>query len=280
MDEARAESTTLASSRFSADALRVAEVIGVLPVLNEIAALEAGPQEKRLDMLISRQRLTDQVLLTLFEVASSTAELTCERDRADQVADRIDEIDNASVKRLTIASIVLGGIAGIISGGVGLAAGVSTAGDAADVAGGLLASWFGVSALFTHSEVEFRHDRNALQELWEDPPVPRIYSPIVWRYLHRARETGSKTLRDEVLNAWQQGGRLGENGSKEETQRKELFFGAGGRYGASELRARASMLESLEASIRLMHEELGVLLREIADRSAGARKSNDHEGGS
>ena len=135
-DEQRVESTALAASRFSSDALRVAEVIGVLPVLNEIAALEATPQPEPLDMLISRQRLTDQVLLTLFEVASSTAELTCERDRADQVADRIDEIDNAKVKRLTIASIVLGGIAGIISGGVGLAAGASTAGDAADVAGG------------------------------------------------------------------------------------------------------------------------------------------------
>ena len=269
VQEARADSTALASSRFSADALRVAEVIGVLPVLNEIAALEASPRQAPLDMLISRQQLTDQVLLTLFEVASSTAELTCERDRADQVADRIDEIDNARVKRLTIASIVLGGIAGIISGGVGLAAGASTAGDAADVAGGLLASWFGVSALFTHSEVEFRHDRNSLQELWEDPPNPHIFSPIVWRYLHRAHQAGTETLRGQVLNAWQQGGRLGENGSEKEKARQELFFGRGGRYAASDLRARASMLETLEASIRLMHEELEVLLRDIADHPVG-----------
>ncbi len=265
--EARADSTALASSRFSADALRVAEVIGVLPVLNEIAALQASPGQEPLDMLISRQRLTDQVLLTLFEVASSTAELTCERDRADQVADRIDEVDNARVKRLTIASIVLGGIAGIISGGVGLAAGASTAGDAADVAGGLLASWFGVSALFTHSEVEFRHDRNALQEVWSDPPEPQLFSPIVWRFLHRAHTAGADTPREQVVNAWRQGGRLGENGSDNEQQRQNLFFGPGGRYAASELRARASMLETLEASIRLMHEELEVLLREIAGHS-------------
>ncbi|MGZ8421687.1 MAG: hypothetical protein ACXW34_02160 [Nitrospira sp.] len=60
--EARADSTALASSRFSADALRVAEVIGVLPVLNEIAALEASQRQPPLDMLINRQRLTDQVL--------------------------------------------------------------------------------------------------------------------------------------------------------------------------------------------------------------------------
>lgn len=260
-----ANATLMASSRFSADALRVAEVVGVLPVLNQIAALEAAPKSDPVEMLISRQRLTEQILLTLFEVSSSTAELTCERDRADQVADRIDEIDNAKVKRLTIASIVLGGIAGIISGGVGLAAGASIAGDAADVAGGVLVSWFGVSALFAHSEIEFRHDRNALRELWADPEDPNIFSPIVWRYLHRAHQTEAETPRDQVLGAWQQGGRLGESGSEKERQRQELFFGPGGRYAASELRARASMLETLEASIRLMHEELEVLIREISD---------------
>lgn len=267
VEPAPARPTDRASSEFSADALRVAEVIGVLPVLNEIADLEGSPRSDVLEMLVRRQHLTDQVLLTLFEVASSTAELTCERDRADQVADRMDEIDNAMVKRLTIASIVLGGVAGIISGGVGLAAGASTAGDAADVAGGVLASWFGVSALFTHSEVDFKHDRNVLRELWEDPPEPVIFSPIVWRFLHRAHTAGTDRPREQVVNAWRQGGRLGESGSNNEQRRRDLFFGPGGRYAAAELRARASMLETLEASIRLMHEELEVLLREIAGHS-------------
>lgn len=62
VQEARADSTALASSRFSADALRVAEVIGVLPVLNEIAALEASQRQPPMDMLINRQRLTAPVL--------------------------------------------------------------------------------------------------------------------------------------------------------------------------------------------------------------------------
>ena len=53
-----------------------------------------------------------------------------------------------------------------------------------------------------------------------------------------------RDARDQVLSAWQQGGRLGESGSKEKRQREELFFGPGGRYGAAELRARASMLET------------------------------------
>ena len=262
-----ADPTALALSQFSAHALRVVEVVGVLSVLNEIAELAASSRYEPLEMLIRRQRLTDQVLLTLFEVASSTSELTCERDRADQVADRIDAIENGRIKRLTIASIVLGGIAGIISGGVGLAAGASTAGDAADVAGGVLASWFGVSALFTHSEVEFHHDRNALQELWDDPEEPQIFSPIVWRFFasppHGRGRYSTRTGR-QCLAA---GRPVRQERVRQRKSTADSFFRPGGRYAASELRARASMLETLEASIRLMHEELEVLLREIADHS-------------
>lgn len=176
--------------------------------------------------------------MTWFEITSSTAELTCERDRADQVADRIDEIDTARIKRLTIASILFGGIAGIIPGGIGLAAGASVGSEAADMAGGVLASWFGISALFTPSEVDLEHHRNVLHEIWNDPPEPHIFSPIIWRYLHRAHDEGREAPRDQVLHAWRQGGRLGEEGSTDERERRRLFLGLGGRYGAAELRAR------------------------------------------
>jgi hypothetical protein len=207
--------------------------------------------------------LSDRILLSLLEIASTTAEVVCERDRADQLADRIDEIDGSRVKQLTIASIIIGGVASIISGGVGLAGGISTAGEAADIAGGALASWFGVSALFAHSEVDFRHDRNILKELWEDPQQTDIFSPIVWRYLHRTPDSQAGSPREEILNAWRQKGRLGEEGSDDETKRRNLFFGAGGRYASPELRARASMLETLEASLRLMHEDLEILVLEV-----------------
>jgi hypothetical protein len=267
-DQIPRKPTTEARSRFSPDALQVAEVAGVVPLLNQMARQGESSGQDPLTLLLSRQRLTELLLLTLFEITSATAELTCERDRADQVADRIDEIDGARVKRLTIASILFGGIAGIVSGGIGLAAGASIGGEAADVAGGVLASWFGVSALFTHSEVEFRHERNVLQEIWDDPAEPHLFSPTIWRYLHRVRDEGGKVPREQVLESWHQAGRLGENGSSDEQDRRRLFFGTGGRYGAAELHARASMLETLEASVRVLYEQLEVLMREIAEQTA------------
>jgi hypothetical protein len=253
----------LTSSHFSPHAVRVAEVVGVLGIINDLSQSTAPSSGDRIDRLGRRQQLSDRILLSLLEIASTTAEVVCERDRADQLADRIDEIDGGRVKQLTIASIIIGGVASIISGGVGLAGGISTVGEAADVAGGTLASWFGVSALFAHSEVDFRHDRNILKELWEDPQQTDIFSPIVWRYLHRAPDSEAGSPREEILNAWRQKGRLGEEGSDDETKRRSLFFGAGGRYASPELRARASMLETLEASLRLMHEDLEILILEV-----------------
>ena len=161
---------------------------------------------------------------------------------------------------------MVSGVTGIVSGAVGLAGAATTASDAVEVAAGVLASWLGISALFTHSEVEFRHDRNILQDVWKDPQDPQIFSPIVWRYLHSSPGFDAKTPREEILNAWQQKGRLGEHNSKDARKRRDLFFGSGGRYAAPELRARASMLETLEASLRLMHEELEILVREIVQR--------------
>jgi hypothetical protein len=80
-------------------------------------------------------------------------------------------------------------------------------------------------------------------------------------------------MRDEVIQAWRQQGRLGEAGSAGEQDRAALMFGTGGTYTSTDLRARASMLETLEAHIQLLSEELEGFLREIVQqRIAGTPK--------
>lgn len=258
------------TSRFSADALRVSEVIQALPLLARMAELAAAGDERSIDMLMVRQLLMERILLALLEVESTTAEIVCERDRADQDADRIDEVDAQKVTNLTILSIVLSGITGIVTGGISLASGAALGADVVNVGGGVLATIFGVSAVFVHSQVEFQHERNILQALWEDPEQPVIFSPIVWRYLHRVEENNANP-RTHILSDWKQKGRLGQPGTADDERRRILFFGSGGRYSAPDLRARASMLETLEASLRLMHEELEVLILEIVGQEHALR---------
>jgi hypothetical protein len=250
----------------SEQSIEVAKVMNVLPLLSQFLALERAGNTHSIEFMELRQSLTDRLLLMVFEVSSITAELVCERDRADQVADRMDEVDASMVKRLTLVSIVISGIAAIVSGGIGLAGGASDASDAAGLAGGLFAAGFGGMALFTTSKQEFRHERNLLNEVWEKPKPSSVFSPAIWRFLQRHHKDRTVTAREEVIQAWRQQGRLGEPGTPEEQSRTALIFGPGGTYASTDLRARASMLETLEAHINLLSEELEAFLREITQQ--------------
>lgn len=251
------------SERFSKETLSIAEVLEVTPLLRQLSNLERQAKRHTVQFIEARQGLTDRLFLALFEINGMVAEITCERDRTDQVADKMDEIDASTVRNLTLASVLVSGAASIVTGAVGLAAGASVPADASSVGGGVFASIFGGTALFTKSQHVFRHERNLLKDLWEDTGNPTFFSPTVWRYLHTPRLDRPGTPRDDIVKAWRQQGRLGEPESKDEEQRKTLFFGKGGVYTASDLRGRASMLETLEASVRLINEHLELFIREV-----------------
>jgi hypothetical protein len=211
--------------------------------------------------------------LALFETASTVAELTCERDRTNQIADRMDAIDASRVRALTIVSVLVGGLASIASGGLGLVGAASIASNSADVAGGTLTTLFGGAALMNHAQQEFRHQRNLLAEIWTDPDNSALFSPSTWRFLHLKHKERNTTQRDELLHSWKQEGRLGEPGSDEEAKRVALIFGPGGLYTAPDLRARSAMIETLAATIRLIHDELELFFREISTRFGRRRYS-------
>jgi len=62
-----------------------------------------------------------------------------------------------------------------------------------------------------------------------------------------------------------------------EKKRIALLFGSGGLYDSEELHVREAMLQQLESSIQLMHQELEMLLREILIRQALEEKANGRD---
>ena len=76
-----------------------------------------------------------------------------------------------------------------------------------------------------------------------------------------------------MLQTWQEEGRLGEPGSIREKEREELLFGTGGVYDSEQLHVREAMLQQLESSIQLTHQELGTLPRQIFMRQAVEEES-------
>jgi hypothetical protein len=95
----------------------------------------------------------------------------------------------------------------------------STTSNATDVAAGVFSSLIGGIALFTHSEHHFRHQRNLLKDVWDNPSESELFSPAIWRFLPGQRKDGADILRKEAIDAWRQEGGLGDPGFSDEKKR-------------------------------------------------------------
>jgi hypothetical protein len=255
---------------YSKIAVHVADVMDVLPLLNHLAHLE-NLQAPSAEIERARRKLTTRLQLANMEVSSLVAEIECEVQRADEVQDRLKQVQSTRTTTQTILGIIAGGLANILSGGIGMAARSGDAADIASVAGGTLEVLFGTSANFTKVRQEFSHPHNHLEVFWNgDGKEKEFFSPGVWRFLTEPdiRDLEGHSLRDVLVQTWNEEGRLGTPGSHQEKARKALLFGEGGLYDSDDLHVREAMLHQLESSIQLMHQDLETLLREVLLRQA------------
>ena len=254
---------------YSPIAVHIADVMDLLPLLNRMARLEVD-HARPADIERVRRKLVTRLQLATLEVSGLVAEIECEVQRADQVQDRLKDIQTTRTTSQTILGIVFGGLANILSGGIGMATGAGDAGNIVSVTGGALEVLFGTSANFTKVRQEFSHPHNHLAAVWDGSPQSEFFSQRAWRFLTEPsiRDIKGHSLRDVMLQTWQEEGKLGEAGSIREKKREELLFGSGGVYDSEQLHVREAMLQQLESSIQLMHQELETLLREVLMRQA------------
>ena len=254
---------------YSPIAIHIADVMELLPLLNRMAGLEVEHATPA-NIERVRRKLVTRLQLATLEVSGLVAEIECEVQRADQVQDRLKDVQTTRTTSQTILGVVFGGLANILSGGIGMATGAGDAGNIVSVTGGALEVLFGTSANFTKVRQEFSHPHNHLAAVWDGSPQPEFFSKRAWRFLTEPsiRDLEGHSLRDVMLQTWQEEGRLGESGSIREKERKELLFGSGGVYDSEQLHVREAMLQQLESSIQLMDQELETLLREVLMRQA------------
>lgn len=254
---------------YSPVAVDIADVMDLLPLLNQMAGLEnqAAPFA---EIERVRRKFLARLQLASLEVSSLVAEIECEVQRADHVQDRLKQSQSNRTTFQTILAVIFGGVANILSGGLAMATSAGDSGSLASVAGGALEVLFGTSANFTKAHQEFRHPRNHLANVWEGSPEHELIPDSVWRYLTEPseRDVDGLTLRDQMIKAWREEGRLGEPGSNLEEKRIALLFGEGGVYGTDDLYVREAMLQMLESNVQLMHQDLETLLREVLIRQA------------
>ena len=157
--------TEAANKLYSPTAIHIADVMELLPQLNQMARLEVE-HAALVDIERVRRKVVTRLQLATLEISGHVAEIEFEVQRADQFQDRLKDIQTTRITSQTILGVIFGGLAKILPGGIGIAA---TGGDTANivsVAGGALEVLFGTSANFTKVRQEFSHPHNHLAAVW------------------------------------------------------------------------------------------------------------------
>lgn len=253
-----------AAKSYSPVAIDIATILHVLPLLDRLALLEHMQRDAE-ETERTRRKLINRLQLATLEVSSLVAELECEVHRADDVQDRLKDAQYTRSMSQTLLSVVIGGLVNVLTGGLGIATGAGNTAHIASITGGTFEVLFGTSANFTKVRQEFSHPHNHLARLWMGEDFKDYYSPPIWQFLTtpNSRDLEGRSLRDVMIDAWQEQCRLGQPGSRRTEEREKLLLGTGGLYDADDLHIREAMLQQLESSIQLMHQDLETLLREV-----------------
>ena len=257
---------------FSRTAVDTASVIGVLPELTLIATAADGslPFER---LVTARQDLVERVTLTMLEVASVTGEIDCENERTGQLRNQLQKAEEQRLRSFTVAGLVLGAATAIVSGGIALYSPEAAAANIVNVLGGAAQAGTGYATLSYAPTGLLRHERNLLADIWNEEGRSAAYPASIWRFLNHSRGGHADLPLNRLLIAqWKADGRLGARDSDEERRRTGLIFGKGGNYTIEDLQARDAILDQLEATVKLLYQDLALLLRELSAWSAANRR--------
>jgi hypothetical protein len=261
------ELAPVVAENFSFSSINIAHAMGMLELLNvylaSLEAFERNPSlENRLRHLERFQQLSQQIEFAELEISSVVSEINCEEERIYQVANYLRGKENEKTSRLTIASIVVGGMGAIMA--VALV-GQGKAPELVGLGTGITEASLGLLMLFNEKEIEFSHERNHLREIWEAPTVSKVFPAPVWYYLNYVADNpdAEPAKREQIIKNWRSLAFFDEVKEKHREELKARFFGDGGRYNSDELTDRANMYEQLNSEINLMLQDLKDLSFEI-----------------
>lgn len=252
---------------FSKNSLNVANAMGILELLERyiisLEAFHANPTiENRISHLELYQKLSQRIGFAELEISSESAELGCEEERIDQIANYLKAKEGDTDTKLTVSSIIIGA-AGAILTTVYLDQG--NTGEYIALATGIAGATLGVMILVNKKKVTFHHERNHLQEIWEGPTASKYFPASVWYYLNYIYPEKEVQIskREEIIEKWMGLGIFDSLNPKEKKELVGKFFGSGGIYLSDELVERASMYDQLGSQINLMMQDLKSLSREL-----------------
>jgi hypothetical protein len=256
--------------RFSQRARSVAADIGIQSILTEWVRAEAQFKAQPTDahrshLVMLRHDITDRILLATQELTTVLAELACERTRATELKNYLQQQTDKRVFRLTILSVLAGALSTVVSGTLAIAGADDPYVEGVAMGGAVLSGYWALRASGGFEEADFSHKRNHLTDVQQGPVHSKAFPPIVWHFLTRELEPDkqTQTVRETILERWAELDVLNETGSDEHRRRELLLFGPGGRYNLTDISRRISLMDVLQLEIGSMYQELKQLQQEL-----------------
>lgn len=247
------------TSHYSRHDLLMANALGIVPLLSELSRLANNKSlDARLERVIKQQQIQNRLLLASTEIASFAAELDCEGERADQLANYLDQRDTRRIRRLTIFSVVVGAATTVVTALIQ----ADNTTKVISIAGGLVSATAGGFAAFSSNiRVPFWHKRNVLSDIWHQPRASSVFPPVVWYALNEKTfsNSGQTSIGYNIRQRWKD--YVLDGVSAEDAT---LYFGAGGNYQADDLHRRANMVNQLQSSVRSIDQDLQGLMLGLA----------------
>lgn len=240
---------------YSNDDLLLARAAGVLDQLRALEESSSTEEERRALLLETNTRL----LFFATTVDSMAAELDCEAERASQMAAFLEGSLFRRNTVLTVSSIVAGALTSIITSVSEDDAVIATAGSA----GGVASAALGAATLMPGPDVVYEHPRNPLADVWFLRTTPEAFPPALWYVLRQTTLSNDRehSIAENVRARWIAFGDVALN------DQWSPYFGTGARYSPDQLQVRANMLNQLQATVRLINQNLRSLLFRIASNT-------------
>ncbi|MCC5921265.1 MAG: hypothetical protein LAT68_13400 [Cyclobacteriaceae bacterium] len=208
---------------------------------------------------IERQKIHSKVQMASLVLSGLAASFDCEEERAEAVAGMMIKKENQLLRKVTISSIVIGGIVAITAGTLFIS-GYELAAELIGISGGLAEAGLGTFVLLSRHEVKFMHQENLLHPLYYKTNEAAYFPPFVWNYINQSSQENDIKLIDQLNETWLE---YAPSDEEKKTEWEATLFGRGGSYNATLLELRADMLDQAESVFTQLKQELGFFLREL-----------------
>jgi hypothetical protein len=260
--------------KLSPDALQVAKIIGVDPLVARLFALtntkdpnaESGTS---LEQLLLRQQITDSIVIASLDVDSVLNKIDYEREQTIELRTMLLSQRERAIGSMNTAILAIGTGLGVISSALSVSKSTSTANDVVGFTAGGLST-----LLWLRSH---RQQRGGQRPAWvlpnmlapffsESEKPPSYYSGVTWTYLNSARTGGipQRSIKEQLLAEWLAAGRIGPLDSRRSRQKITLLTNtnaADKNLHLDSLSERGAMLADVRDRVSSMKSALGDLMQ-------------------